>query len=38
VSAPISPPPARKSAEVGLLICNIQDDRCRVLPTLAAGT
>src|ERR1700728_2545564 len=31
VSAPISPPPARKSAEVGLLIFNIQDDRCRVL-------
>src|SRR6202158_1817331 len=27
ISAPISPPPARKSAEVGLLIFNIEDDR-----------
>jgi hypothetical protein len=38
VSAPISPPPARKSAEVGLLIFNIQDDRRRVCSKLAAGT
>src|SRR5580704_1233679 len=35
VSAPISPPPARKSAEAGLLIFNILGDRYRVKP---AGT
>jgi hypothetical protein len=38
VSAPISPPPVRKSTEVGLLIFNIQDDQRRVLPMLAAAT
>src|SRR5712692_2318081 len=27
INAPISSPPARKSAELGLLVCNIQDDR-----------
>src|SRR5665213_971812 len=27
VKAPISPPPARKSAEIGLSTLNIQDDR-----------
>src|SRR5882757_3172790 len=32
VNAPISPPPARKSAEVGRLIFSIQDDRWRVQP------
>src|SRR5260370_20539240 len=34
ISAPISPPPARKSAEVGLLIFNIRDDRSQVQPNL----
>src|SRR6267142_75508 len=32
VNAPISPPPARKSPEVGRLIFSIQDDRWRVQP------
>jgi len=32
VNAPISPPPARKSPEVGRLIFSIQDDRCEFSP------
>src|SRR6266849_4328666 len=32
VNAPISPPPARKSAEVGRLIFSIQDDRDQFSP------
>src|ERR1700712_5609791 len=32
VNAPISPPPARKSAETGLLTFNIGDDRWLVGP------
>jgi hypothetical protein len=32
VNAPISPPPARKSPEVGRLIFSIQDDQWRVQP------
>src|SRR5476649_2200426 len=36
VNAPISPPPARKSAEAGRLIFNIYNDQWRVQPKRAA--